>query len=286
MVKKTTFIHLSDLHLTPASKKNINGMGIDTLSKFLEIFEDIKRRELHPDFFIVSGDLIHEGNSEDYRDLKSIINEKEDEFGVPFFVCLGNHDDREAFWAGYKNEANRNSEYYYSVMVPGLRLIFLDSKQGTDEGGFISEEQLNWLNNELKNFPQETTLIVVHHPLLCRPLDFMAYSVLQNTNELLRVIEGSDVRAILSGHIHFNSVVNISGILNTVIAASAYGIDCSNPRLHRFIDDSSYGVVRVADGQVMVQQLALPASNGVKFELPINHQKLQAHRLFDESAGD
>ncbi|GGL58855.1 metallophosphoesterase family protein [Sporolactobacillus putidus] len=270
MEKTTTFIHLSDIHMNPSSNKNIYGMGIDRSAKFMALFEDIKKQDLHPDFFIISGDLIHEGDEEDYRNLRRIINKKEQELGVPFFVCLGNHDNREAFWKGYKNEEDKNGEYYYTANVSGLRLIVLDSKNGEHEEGVVSSAQLDWLKNELEIPQPQGTLIVIHHPLFSAPLDFMAYSILQNTNELLDAMTGKDVLAILSGHIHFNATYETSGILNSVISSASYGIDCSNPRLHKFMDDSTYSIVRVSDRQVMVQQLSLPGNREVKYELPVD----------------
>lgn len=269
MGMEMTFIHLSDIHLNPATKKNINGMGIDTLAKFLKLLEDIKTRSLHPDFFIISGDLIHEGTAEDYRQLRTIVKHQEEAFGVPFYVCLGNHDDREAFWNGYKDEPGRKDAYYYSVIVNGLRLIFLDSKNGTNEEGTVSKAQLDWLSEQLAKPNPGGTMLIVHHPLFCGPLEFMKYSILQNTDELLSVIAEKDVLAILSGHVHFNAAFKTAGILNSVVAAASYGIDCSNSSIHKFMDDSTYSVVRVAGREVMVEPWSLPASKTVKFELTL-----------------
>ncbi|WP_165364274.1 metallophosphoesterase [Sporolactobacillus sp. THM19-2] len=270
MGQKIKFIHLSDIHLNPATKKNINGMGINTLHKFNALLNDIRKRALHPDFFIISGDLIHEGTVEDYRQLHVLLKEQEKAFGVPFYVCLGNHDDREAFWAGYKNVPGKKEAYYYSETVNDLKLIFLDSKYGiSEEEGRISGEQLSWLKEQLVVTPPGGTILILHHPLYCEPLDFMKYSILQNTDELVPVIEGKDILAILSGHIHFNATFKTAGIMNFVIAAASYGIDCSNHRIHKFMDDSTYGLVRIVDREVMVEQWSLPASKNVKFELSL-----------------
>lgn len=269
MGHKITIVHISDIHLNPVSKKDIFGMGIDTLSKFLALFDDVKEKNIHPDCFIISGDLIHEGTEDDYEYLHKVVQQKQQEFGVPVFVCLGNHDTREAFWAGYKGARNKNSEYYYSAVVQGLRLIFLDSKSGTDEEGVISEKQLDWLGQELMEPGPKGTLVIVHHPLFCKNLDYMKYSILQNTDQLLPVLQGTDVLAVLSGHIHFNAVFNLSGLMNSVIAAASYGIDCSDVHLHKFMDDSSYGIVTIEDQSVMVQQRSMPNTKNVKYELPI-----------------
>lgn len=269
MTDQLTFIHLSDIHLNPASSKNIYNMGINREEKFTAVLQDIKQRKLNPDFFIISGDLIHEGTSADYRMLRKRIEEKEKEFGVPFFVCLGNHDEREAFWQGYQGEENRKDEYYYTATVHGLRLIFLDSKFERKEEGVISPEQLDWLKNELDTPCPGGTLIILHHPLMCTPFDFMAYSILQNTDDLMRVIDGKDVLAVLSGHVHFTADYQVGGILNAVIASVSYGIDCSDPGLHKFMDDSTYGIVHVSHRQVMVQPWSLPADKAVKYQLPV-----------------
>ncbi|MCO7125492.1 metallophosphoesterase [Sporolactobacillus shoreicorticis] len=274
--KRLMFIHMSDIHLSPVSGKNLFNMGIDTLKKCKAVFNDVRRRGLNPDFFMISGDLIHEGTVEDYRWLKQFLKQKSDEFAVPVFVCLGNHDEREAFWIGYKDAgvSDLRQSYYYSLMIKGFRLIVLDSKNDGREEGLINEEQLTWLRNELHEPSERGSIVILHHPLLCSPLSYMKYSILQNTDELISALAGSDACAILSGHIHFNANYQIEGIMNAVISAVSYGIDCSDPVLHKFMDDSTYGVVEAIDHEVLVEQYSMPSTKTIKYELPIDRKLL------------
>ncbi|MFT8318630.1 MAG: metallophosphoesterase [Sporolactobacillus sp.] len=267
------FVHLSDIHLTPARNKNIYGMTIDRTKKFHKIFEDILRRQIKPHFFVISGDLIHEGTADDYRELKKLIEEKEDLLGVPGFVCLGNHDDRPAFWQGYKNQTeDPRREYYYSVMLGDLRLIVLDSKSEGREEGELSDQQLNWLGEQLNHPAPMGTIIVLHHPLQSAPLHFMRYSILQNTAQLIPLLENKGVLAVLSGHIHFYASYPVAGILNSVVSAVSYGIDCTDKRVHKFMDDSGYQIVSIKDGQVMTQQWPLAASKAISYQLALTEE--------------
>ncbi|MFT8928782.1 MAG: metallophosphoesterase [Sporolactobacillus sp.] len=275
MKQSINFIHLSDIHLTPAVDKAIYGMTLDRQQKFDRIFEDIKKRQLHPDFFVISGDLIHEGTAEDYRELHRLIEEKQDMLNVPGFVCLGNHDERPAFWSGYKQTAeNSDQSYYYSVRIGDLRLIVLDSKITGREEGVISEKQLKWLEAQFKEPAPMGTIIVLHHPLQTAPLDFMNYSILQNTKELLEILKGRDVLAVLSGHIHFSAAYDTGGIANFVAPAVSYGIDCSSPLVHHFMDDSGYQVISLANGQIVAQQWSLPATKNIVYELQLDKKEI------------
>ncbi|MCI1882006.1 MAG: metallophosphoesterase [Sporolactobacillus sp.] len=276
MEKEIKFIHLSDIHLTPADGKNIYQMGIDRTKKFRAVFADIVWRDLRPDFFLISGDLIHEGTAADYRELKAMIESEKKRLGVPGFVCLGNHDNRRAFWEGFKNCPNQpeEREYYYSTMIGAFRLIALDSKQVGREEGRISDKQLVWLENQLKQPAALGTVIMLHHPLNCAPFHLMKYSILQNTDHLAAVLRGTDVLAVLSGHVHFYANYQVAGILNSVVTAVSYGIDCTHPDRHPFIDDSGYQLVTIRDAQVMTQQWSLASAKTVRYVLKLPEESI------------
>lgn len=161
------FIHMTDTHVkAPTAKPFLN---LDTSGKLRAVFAAVKALSIQPAFFVISGDLTHEGDIEDYRHLRAVVDEEAAAFGVPVFVSLGNHDHRAPFREGYLGEGAAENAYYYAEMIDGLRLIVLDSEI-SDEGekveGRLDAAQLAWLRTQLKTPAPRGTIIVVHHPPL------------------------------------------------------------------------------------------------------------------------
>jgi 3',5'-cyclic AMP phosphodiesterase CpdA len=80
-----------------------------------------------------------------------------------FIWVMGNHDDNRAWQAlGMPSE-----KYYYSIEKGGWKIIVLfDSVYNARTKGGIDEEQLAWLENELKT--DKKVVIAQHHPLYDR----------------------------------------------------------------------------------------------------------------------
>ena len=76
--------------------------------------------------------------------------------GVKFYAALGNHDAREQRF--YKL-FNMDGKLYYSVKpTADVRFFFLEST-------YPVPEQIQWVENELKNSNSDWKIAVFHHPL-------------------------------------------------------------------------------------------------------------------------
>ena len=62
------------------------------------------------DAIVLTGDLVHEGESGDYRFLKEILERFAP--GIPVLPVLGNHDLKREFYRGWLGEEN-DAPYYY-----------------------------------------------------------------------------------------------------------------------------------------------------------------------------
>jgi 3',5'-cyclic AMP phosphodiesterase CpdA len=65
----------------------------------------------------------------------------------------------------------------------------------------------------------------MHHPPLPAVLDLAAAVELRDQGALAEVVEGSDVRAILAGHLHYSSSGMFAGIPVSVASATCYTQD-------------------------------------------------------------
>jgi 3',5'-cyclic AMP phosphodiesterase CpdA len=271
------FIHMTDTHVkAPGAKPFLN---LDTSGKLRAVFAAVRALSIQPAFFVISGDLTHEGDTEDYRHLRAVVDEEAAAFGVPVFVSLGNHDHRGPFREGYLGEGATENAYYYAEMIDGLRLIVLDSEI-SDEGekveGRLDAAQLAWLRTQLEIPAPRGTILVVHHPPLRNTLRLLDSHILTNPADLADAIRGRDVIGILSGHIHFNSIGSFEGIPSIACAGVAFNLDPTTSKSMRFIDSSGYNLVMVADGRMIVQPTLLPGAQTEAYHWHLGDSLAQA----------
>lgn len=213
------FAHLTDTHLNRNGKPTF--LGSNSMGTFTQAIQYLKAEE--PAFVLITGDVMHEGDTEDYRQLRCMVEEIEASLATKVILSLGNHDDRVAFYEGYLEEAPK-AAYYESFLVEGLRVITLDSKRGLhDIQGHISAEQLEWLREELSQPAPLGSIVVFHHPPFLQ--GGMARHGLANSEDLMDVLLGSDVLGIFTGHTHTSTQsVLQNGTLSSTAGSTAFGM--------------------------------------------------------------
>jgi hypothetical protein len=102
----------------------------------------------------------------------------------------------------------------------------------------------------------------------------MDINLLQNPQDLARVLEGSDVIGLLSGHIHFHNIGMLNGIPCAAADGVAFGLDPMAANSMRMIDRSGYNFVMVKDGQMIVQPMTMPGEQRLLIDIDV--KKLQA----------
>ncbi len=255
----TYFIHITDTHVKAPSGKPF--LNLDTTAKLRAIFTAVRDLSIAPSFFVISGDLAHEGDIEDYRFLKTLIDEESAAFGVPIFVALGNHDHRAPFREGFLGEAPSEEPYYYTAMVGDARVIVLNSQIPGKVEGVIDETQLAWLRDQLITRAPGGTVLVLHHPPTPNTMPLLKDHGLTNPDALAEVIAGSDIVGVLSGHIHFNSIGVYAGTLSVALAGSAFNLDPTTPSSMKMFDSSGYSLCMIRDGKLIAQPMPMPGEH-------------------------
>ncbi|MFF2482711.1 metallophosphoesterase family protein [Paenibacillus sp. NPDC058071] len=267
------FAHLTDTHINVTGKNPLFQM--DMTKKLRELFAELGKLSRKPDFVVISGDLTQDGDTEDYRHLRSVLDEEKSKLGVPVYVALGNHDTRSYFREGYLQEEPTEESYYYSVTEKGLRLVVLNTQVPGQHGGRLDEEQLEWLRKELATPATGGTIIVHHHPVVPTITPLMDSHLLDNPQDLAAAIEGTDVIGLLSGHIHCNNISLFHGVPSAAATGVAFGIEPTSNDSMKFVDNSGYNLVLVKEGQMIVHPMAMAGSQQVVFEWKMD--AAQAH---------
>jgi len=256
--KPLYFVHITDTHLKAPTKESF--LKIDTVANLRAVLAQVRSLAFKPAFVIITGDLAHEGDAEDYRFIKNLLDEESAALDAPILVALGNHDHREAFNDGFLGQPDSDTPHYYMEDFDGVRVIVLDSNWPGKDAGMLDEEQLDWLQEELDNDAVRGTVLFIHHPPHVNSFFSTSDHLLTNNTDLADVIEGSDVMGILSGHIHFNSSAGFYGILSVTGQATAFGLDASVTTGMRMIEAYGYNLCIVQDHDLIVQPVELPTS--------------------------
>jgi hypothetical protein len=257
-VPRHTFCTVQDWHLDPplplpghlyaGGNYNFYLPRDDSLICAGHILDSITHKS--PGFLVGNGDMVMWGSIESLNIFSNLMSS----FPLPWFGTMGHHEvktiDRatiKQFWG----PALPGPSTYYYFDLDGTRYIFLDSAyfQGTDgqfypsppvgwTGGVgLCAEEWPWLRGVLRDNQQNQNLPVVvftHHTIipyrLPLPPPLAAYQDDYKTvppadaAELLALLDSDpNVKAVFSGHAHFQMVIPSGHILHVQGAATGEG---------------------------------------------------------------
>jgi 3',5'-cyclic AMP phosphodiesterase CpdA len=216
--------HISDTHFL-GGERPLYG-AVDTDSNLALALEQLERSGANPEAIVITGDLADLAEPDAYARLKAQFEPVAERLGAQIIWVMGNHDERPEFSSAFFGaESTEPLDRVYHV--GGLRIIALDSTVPGYHHGDLTTAQLDWLRDELATPAAEGTLIALHHPPLPTPIELMAIIELQNQDAFADVVRGTDVRAILAGHLHYSTSGTFAGIPVSVASATCYAIDNS-----------------------------------------------------------
>jgi Icc protein len=170
-------------------------LGLNTLESFDRVLDTA--RTLAPlDMILVTGDLVHDGSPVGYAHLRKRLAALQ----IPTYCIAGNHDQP----AVMRSVVHRGKvQVVTSAQHRGWSLVFLNSTLPDNDGGHLSDQELENLANNLQAHRDKHTLVCLHHhpvPVGSAWMDTMA---LDNPERFFDIIDQHpQVRGILWGHIH------------------------------------------------------------------------------------
>jgi 3',5'-cyclic-AMP phosphodiesterase len=215
-------LHISDTHLV--SDGSLYGaVAADDLLD--ELLEQLKPSGLRPNAIIFTGDLADQGEPGAYRKLRAVVEPFAAQLGAELIWVMGNHDNRAELRRLLLDEAPSMAPLDRVQMIDGLRIITLDTSVPGHHYGEISDSQLAWLADELATQAPDGTILALHHPPIPSVLDLAVTVELRDQAPLGRVLKGTDVRAILAGHLHYSTSATFVGIPVSVASSTCYTQD-------------------------------------------------------------
>ncbi|KTS12357.1 phosphodiesterase [Microbacterium testaceum] len=224
---RRVILHLSDTHLLGGDR--LLGERYDTAANLRRTLDAAEATGVRPDAVVFTGDLTDLGEPEAYRALRAAVEPWAERLGAPVIWVAGNHDERPALRAGLL-DGEPSLEPVTGVWdLDGLRIIALDSTVPGWHHGDLDAAQLEWLREELATPAPLGTILALHHPPLPTHIPFFDILELRDQPRLAAAIAGSDVRAILAGHLHYSTSGTFAGVPVSVAAASCYTMDLARP---------------------------------------------------------
>ena len=152
---------MGDLHYG-STFENIDQTDIkDIREKYFEQFtKNLFSQEA--DLYLSAGDLTNLGAPAEFEGIYKFINQYDREF----YQVLGNHD----LYLSDREEAKQYISYVEGQILsfPEVDIFMLETARVKDPenyGGFISDEQLEQLENFLKQSEDKPVMVLGHHPV-------------------------------------------------------------------------------------------------------------------------
>ncbi len=227
------FAIASDLHVAlPETIWNTHSR-FHLVEVSIAVLEFVLKRlsQLDIDFLLLPGDLTQHGEPANHAWLAQRLAQ----LPFPVYVVPGNHDvpvlqpDSQSIAAAdfpryYRAFGYDSTEklYYTRALLPGVRLIGLNSNQFDELGqqksaGCLDDEQLEWLREVLASADEPVILVMVHHNVVEHLPGQSHHSLgrrymLENAPAVLSLLREAGASLVLTGHLHVQDVASDRGV--------------------------------------------------------------------------
>jgi Icc protein len=202
----------------------------DSATQLERAVQHLCRMEPRPDVVLCTGDLVNDGQPEEYARLAELLKP----LPMPWYAIPGNHDDREQLRAAFAHLGYLPSQGFlcYAVDAGPLRLIGLDTNIPGAPGGKLCGERRVWLAARLAEAPERPTVVFMHHPPFrtgIHPADAMGLEGADTLAEVIR--RHPQVEAVLCGHLHRPIVKRFAGTVASTCPSTMHQVelDLSTP---------------------------------------------------------
>lgn len=260
-------LHLSDTHLRAGGAPLYD--DVDSEAYLARAASAIEASGVRPDALVFTGDLADFGEADAYRRVRAIVEPLAERLQTRVVWVMGNHDDRAAFRAELlpAEAADPAAPVDRVDELDGLRIVTLDTSVPGAHHGEVTPAQREWLAEVLATPAPLGTILAMHHPPVPSILDLAASVELRDQRSLAAVLRGSDVRAILAGHLHYSTFATFAGIPVSVASATCYTQDLMVPVGGTRPQDAAQGfnIVHVYDETVVHSVVPLAVSDALQY---------------------
>jgi 3',5'-cyclic AMP phosphodiesterase CpdA len=228
---------ISDLHIKRPGV--LAYRRVDTGAYLVRCVAALNALAPRPDAVIITGDLVDQGDPEQYEHLKTLLAP----LRIPYFLLVGNHDERSALRTAFPERAELQSggEFVqYAVDVGVLRVIALDSMVPGQSAGTLCDARLAWLAAQLDAAQDKPIVVALHHPpFVCGigHMDELRLDPIAADKLSTLVARYPNVERVICGHVHRPMFVRFGGTIASAVPAPAHqvGLDLRDDAPSAFV---------------------------------------------------
>ncbi|CAB3747291.1 phosphodiesterase [Paraburkholderia humisilvae] len=215
---------ISDLHIKRPGA--LAYRRVDTAAYFSRCVAALNALVPRPNAVIVTGDLVDQGDVEQYEHLKALLEPLQ----IPYYLLVGNHDDRAALRTVFseRQELFAGGEFVqYAFDVGALRVLALDSIVPGASGGTLCATRLAWLAAQLDAASGKPVIVALHHPPFVSGIGHMDQVRLDPAaaREVETLIaRHPNVERVICGHVHRPMFVRFGGTIASAVPAPAHQV--------------------------------------------------------------
>jgi Icc protein len=192
---------ISDMHFRSFGRKLYDFIDVNTCNA--EVINQLNALEEQPDAVVVTGDIVNCGLAQEYLVARQTLGY----LRYPLYVVPGNHDNKQEFLRAFSSLCpllgDDAENIRYSVDHFPMRLLFIDSSLNGETKGWLSEETLHWLEQQLISAGHKPVAVFMHHPPLKLGSAQMDAIACENGDRLLALIERFPcLQRVFCGHTH------------------------------------------------------------------------------------
>lgn len=268
-------LHLSDTHLRGPGPRLFE--SVDGEASLTAALDAIETSGIAPDAIVFTGDLVDLGEAAAYDAIRALVEPFAERLDARLLWVMGNHDDRGAFREHLLDQtpADPTAPYDRVDELDGLRIVTLDTSVPGHHHGELSDAQLAWLRGVLATPAPLGTVLAMHHPPVPSVLPLAASVELRDQNRLADVLRGTDVRAIIAGHLHYSTFATFAGIPVSVASSTCYAQDLTVPVGGSRPQDGAqaYNLVHVYDDTVVHSVVPIDVPRPLEYIDPAEAQR-------------
>jgi len=195
-------LQITDMHIFADEEERFD--DIDTKASFNDVLNLARDNNWPVDALLATGDLVHDARTIAYERLLEVFTSIEE----PVFCLPGNHDSPILM---HQLLNTNNIHTSKSIEIGSWLIIMLDSFLQSTHAGQLQQQELDLLDDLLKENQDKHILVSLHHPPVEIGSIWMDDMRLNNPEDFFEVLDKyNHVKAVIWGHIHqeFNTMRN------------------------------------------------------------------------------
>lgn len=193
------------------------------MQDFERTIADINTLNPTPDVIIHTGDVVHNGRSDEYAEAVRILAKAK----APVYVIPGNKDDRANLRAAFSRDGylgSRSGFIDYAIEDYPVRLIAADTLNTRSNKGDFCPERADRLVELIDAEKSKPVAVFAHHPPFevtvgPEPLNFESPDMMERLQRTL--LHSGRVIAVFCGHVHRGTAGHVGGIPVVVVPCIA-----------------------------------------------------------------